>query len=139
MQECIKALVLYETSYESFMVSLYTHNPFDALMHCFYTCQHNTPKRESTMEMIATKETVCPGCGRYIEKGQYIQPYGGQWYHSTCDFPRLGQGGVSRHVQQRNERIKKYHSIHHWMSIRELAEYLGESKSTVHRVLASKQ
>ena len=91
------------------------------------------------MEIEASKQTVCSSCGQYIEIGDTIVPYAGVWIHSTCDFPRLGQGGISAHVQrvqQRNERIKKYHRIHPYMSVRELSEYLAIPKSTVHRVLA---
>ena len=97
-------------------------------------------RKDTEMEVIAEKVTVCPGCNGYITPGQDIVPYDGAWYHASCDFnPRFGaSGGVSASVQrraERNERIRKAARKYPAFSTRDIADHLGLSKSTVHRVL----
>ena len=91
------------------------------------------------MEVIAEKKSVCPYCGWDVESGDTIRPYAGIWYHSQCwhelDFPAIGTSEVSAEKQKRAERIKKYRLRYPEYSVRDLAEYLGYSKSTVARVL----
>ena len=99
--------------------------------------------------MIAMRETICPGCGTTIDRGQSIQPYAKLWYHHACrperkTFPdgtvgrmTVDQWGNAETVQQRDADIRKTKQLRPYMSVRELAEYMGISKSTVGRALQS--
>lgn len=96
------------------------------------------------MNLIAMYESICPSCGWQIVPGDEIHAYRKQWYHSACQhntsnippsWDRTAHVKQRPEAQERAERILKAKRRQPWMSIRELADYTGESKSTVGRVL----